>query len=161
MTASSAFRLLVLCVGLCCGGLSVGAWADETPESRPVFQTGSVRIEREGQAPLSYHVELARTNEQQAYGLMFKRALPRGQGMLFLFDTPREEAFWMKHTFIPLDILFLHDDGRIVKLVANAEPEDLTPILSEVPVSAVLEIGGGEAKAQGIVPGDKVVLQKP
>jgi len=153
------YLLLGLAALLVAGGAGL-VYADETSLSRPSFTKQEIAIERQGVQVLSLMVELAFTPQQQAYGLMFKRSLPAKQGMLFVFERSREEAFWMKHTLIPLDMLFIHDDGRIVKIIASAEPEDLTPILSDMPVKAVLEIGGGQAQALGLKIDDRIRLDQ-
>lgn len=109
--------------------------------------------------PLHLDVEIAATQEQQERGLMFRRDLPADKGMLFPYDPPREVAFWMKNTVIPLDILFIGPEGRIVKMV-EAQPLDQTPLPSGQPVKAVLEIKGGLAASAGLATGDQVVLER-
>lgn len=101
------------------------------------------------------HVEVARTDPEQARGLMFRSSLPDDGGMLFPFDTPRPAAFWMKDTDIPLDMLFVRADGSIARIAAETVPQSLDTVESGEPVIAVLEIGGGRAAALGIVEGDK------
>ena len=103
-----------------------------------------------------FGVELAVTPEEQAKGLMFRRELPEKQGMLFDFHREQPTAFWMKNTYIPLDMIFIRADGRILRIAENTKPlsEDLVP--SGGPVRAVLEVIGGTAKKLGIAPGDRV-----
>lgn len=115
-----------------------------------------LRIVRADGSSVSFEVELALTSEQQTRGLMFRKELPEGTGMLFLFDPPREAAFWMKNTLIPLDMLFIAPDGRIARIVAKARPHDETPVSSDGPVRGVLEIGGGQAEALKIAVGDRL-----
>lgn len=104
----------------------------------------------------SFKVELAITQEEQMRGLMFREKLPPAAGMLFLYDRPTPASFWMRNTLIPLDIIFVGEDGRIVNIHANARPFDETPILSSGPVTGVLEINGGLAAKLGVRPGDRV-----
>lgn len=124
--------------------------------SRPAFQKGSLKILKRNGTSIPYEVEMAVTPKEQEHGLMFTKELPRGQGMIFLYDPPEEAAFWMKNTPIPLDMLFVGEDGKIIKIITNAQPYDLTPMPSETPVRAVLEIGGGEAISLGIEVGDRI-----
>jgi len=91
---------------------------------------------------------------------MYRDSLPPGQGMIFPMVPPRFASFWMKNTYIPLDIIFIGPDGTISNIV-HAIPNDLVPVNSIGPAGAVLEIGGGLAAAKGIVPGDKVVWKNP
>jgi uncharacterized membrane protein (UPF0127 family) len=105
---------------------------------------------------LRYKVEVATTEAQQARGLMYRTSLPDHGGMIFPMVPARPTSFWMKNTYIPLDIIFIRPNGSIARIAANAVPEDLTPIDSGEPVSGVLEIIGGGAKANGIAEGDKV-----
>jgi uncharacterized membrane protein (UPF0127 family) len=103
-----------------------------------------------------FDVEVARTPDQQAQGLMFRKSLPDDGGMLFPMDPPRTASFWMKDTLIPLDMLFIHTDGSIAFLKAQAQPYDRTPVSAGVPVAAVLELRGGRAADLGIAQGDRV-----
>ena len=103
-----------------------------------------------------FRVELARTGDEQSRGLMFRTALGPDEGMIFPMDPPRDASFWMRNTVIPLDLIFIGPDRRILNIAANAVPYDERPLASTGPVSAVLELAGGKAATLGIVPGDKV-----
>jgi uncharacterized protein len=103
-----------------------------------------------------FAVEMAVTPEQQASGLMFRRELPEGQGMLFDFGHEQPTSFWMKNTYIPLDMIFIRGDGRIARIAENTVPLSEALVSSGGPVRAVLEVIGGTAKKLGIVPGDRV-----
>lgn len=89
-------------------------------------------------------------------GLMHRTSLNPTAGMLFLFDPPREVRFWMKNTLIPLDMLFIDTDGRIVAIAHRTEPGSLRLFGPREPVSAVLEINGGLSEQLGIGAGDTV-----
>jgi uncharacterized membrane protein (UPF0127 family) len=103
-----------------------------------------------------FTVEIARTQQEQATGLMNRSELAPDRGMIFPFDPPRDASFWMKNTLIPLDMIFVRTDGSIANIAANTVPLSLEPVLSEGPVGAVLELAGGRAAELGIKPGDKV-----
>ena len=103
-----------------------------------------------------FQVELAATEEQRARGLMFRKELPDGRGMLFDFQRDQEISMWMKNTLIPLDMIFITRDGRIHRIAENTEPHSLRPISSGGPVLAVLEVSGGTARKLGLAPGDRV-----
>jgi uncharacterized membrane protein (UPF0127 family) len=103
-----------------------------------------------------FQVEMAITPEEKEHGLMFRRELPEGQGMLFDFQFDQNVAFWMKNTYIPLDMLFIRADGRILRIAENTEPLSERNIPSGGPVRAVLEVIGGTAKKLGIAAGDRV-----
>jgi hypothetical protein len=103
-----------------------------------------------------FRVWIADTPPRQEQGLMFVRDLPADQGMLFPEPSPQVANFWMKNTYIPLDMVFVGADGRIAKIIANAHPFSLDVLSSDVPVIAVLEIRGGEAHELGISVGDRV-----
>ncbi|BBD96518.1 DUF192 domain-containing protein [Sphingobium amiense] len=111
---------------------------------------------RSGGGTHRFDVEVARTPAEQAQGLMFRRSLPEDGGMLFPMEPPRTASFWMKDTLIPLDLLFVHTDGSIAFLKAQAQPYDRTPVSAGVPVAAVLELRGGRAAELGISEGDRV-----
>jgi len=103
-----------------------------------------------------FGVELAVTPEEQAKGLMFRRELPEKQGMLFDFHREQPTSFWMKNTYIPLDMIFIRADGRILRIAENTVPLSEAMVPSGGPVRAVLEVIGGTAKKLGIAPGDRV-----
>ncbi len=100
-------------------------------------------------------MEIATTSAQRERGLMFRQSMPKDAGMLFLFDPPEPAAFWMKNTYIPLDILFIRADGTIAKIKEGAMPFDLMPVDSAGPVKYVIELNGGEARVGGLRRGIK------
>ena len=102
-----------------------------------------------------FTVEVAATPDQQERGLMFRQSLAGDRGMIFPYEPPQEVAFWMKNTLIPLDIVFVGVDGKIVR-ITKAQAMDLTPLPSGAPVIGVLEIRSGRAEELGIKEGDKV-----
>lgn len=110
-------------------------------------------------------VELADTPDSRARGLMFRKNLPPGQGMLFIYEAPSEVAFWMRNTLIPLDMLFIDERGRVAHVAPNAVPLDETPIPGAAPGDPeperlmVLEIAGGEAARLGLAKG--AILSHP
>lgn len=104
----------------------------------------------------AFTVEVARTAEQQAQGLMGRRALAPDAGMLFPFDPPRPASFWMRNTLIPLDMLFIRTDGTIARIAANTVPLSETPVAVEESLTAVLELNGGRAAELGLREGDRV-----
>ena len=103
-----------------------------------------------------FTIELASTEGERARGLMFRRAMQPDHGMLFDFHRPQPVAFWMKNTPLPLDMLFIDEAGIVVQIAADAVPNSETPIPSEEPIRAVLELNAGTAKRLGITPGAKV-----
>ena len=103
-----------------------------------------------------FDVEMATTPEERSKGLMFRRELPQGQGMLFDFEGEGPLAMWMRNTYISLDMIFIRADGRIARIAENTVPMSETTIPSGAPVKAVLELIAGTAKRLGIAPGDRV-----
>jgi uncharacterized membrane protein (UPF0127 family) len=104
-----------------------------------------------------FDVEMALSSEQQMTGLMFRRVVPAGGGMLFDWGSERDMAMWMKNTLIPLDMLFINGDGTIRAIAENTVPESLAPISSHGPVRAALELAAGTAEKLDIRVGDKVI----
>lgn len=102
-------------------------------------------------------VEVVDNDATRSKGLMNRRSLAPDRGMLFDFKSPREVAFWMRNTYIPLDLIFIRADGRVLSIARNAKPFDETPIPSGGPILGVLEIPGGRAAQIGVLPGDRVV----
>jgi uncharacterized protein len=109
--------------------------------------------------PLS--IEVAATAAQQAHGMMHRTRMVPMAGMIFPMDPPRQAAFWMENTLIPLDLVFIGADGRIRNIIANAIPKSQAQLRSAGPVAAVLELAGGETDRIGARPGDKVVWKAP
>jgi uncharacterized membrane protein (UPF0127 family) len=103
-----------------------------------------------------FAVEIADNDAERAKGLMYRRELPEGQGMLFDFHREQEVSFWMQNTYIPLDMVFIRSDGRILRIAENTEPLSTRLIPSGGPVRAVLEVIGGTTRKLGIAPGDRV-----
>ncbi len=106
----------------------------------------------------SFKVEFARTPSQIKRGLMYRKSLPQGEGMLFVFPDSKIRSFWMENTYIPLDIIFIDKDGKVVSIQANAKPLTRTSRKSSAPAKFVLEINAGLAESFGIVPGS--IMQK-
>lgn len=102
-----------------------------------------------------FEIELAMTPAQMQKGLMMRTSLDQDRGMLFWFGQEEERRFWMKDTLIPLDIIFIRQDGTILS-IGHGIPKDLSGIQSNGPAAAVLEINGGLSEKLGIKPGDTV-----
>lgn len=131
------------------------AAAQEPLVANPPLAAIPLKLSASGHAH-KYVVEVARTTSEQARGLMLRKIMPRGHGMIFPMDPPREAAFWMEGTVLPLDLVFIAPDHRIRRIAANAVPFDKTQIPSGGVVAAVLELNAGEAARIGLHSGDKV-----
>ncbi|MBC7167262.1 DUF192 domain-containing protein [Phenylobacterium sp.] len=105
----------------------------------------------------TFMVEIADDDRERAQGLMYRRSLAADRGMLFDFKTERSVSFWMRNTYIPLDMIFIRADGRIRSIARNTTPMSDQGVPSGGPVRAVLEIPGGRAAELGVLPGDRVV----
>ena len=103
-----------------------------------------------------FRIEIARTPAEQERGLMFRRRIPVGTGMIFPMDPPRIASFWMKNCPVPEDMIFVRANGTIARIAANTTPYSTDPVSSGEPVAAVFEIAGGEARRLGIAEGNKV-----
>ncbi len=103
-----------------------------------------------------FMVEEAKTADQQARGMMFRDNMGDNEGMIFEFAEPKVASIWMKNTAIPLDLLFVRSDGKILKIEHMAQPYSLRSASSEAVVAAVVEIKGGRSNALGIQPGDTI-----
>ena len=103
-----------------------------------------------------FSIELATTDEERARGLMYRQQLPEEHGMLFDFEREGPVAMWMHDTYIPLDMIFIRGDGRILRIAERTQPLSDRIIPSGGPVRAVLEVAGGTAKRLGIAPGDRI-----
>lgn len=101
-------------------------------------------------------ITIARTPLEQARGLMFRKSMPANQGMLFISESPEIMTMWMKNTYIPLDMVFIGEDEKIVDIHRSAEPLSEEHITPKAPAIAVLEVNGGLTKTLDINIGDKV-----
>ena len=160
---------LIIMVAIAVAGLGVAAvslkspapLAQEINQAGPPPQHDELALEKMGIKTVKgkrheFEIEVARTPAEQAYGLMYRKEMDPDHGMLFLFPSEDERSFWMKNTLIPLDMIFIKADGTIHAIHESAVPNDLTPILSNGPVIAVLELNGGRAADLGIKAGDRV-----
>jgi hypothetical protein len=132
----------------------------ELAASLPASAAGTAPLTVDtGQGPKAFTVELATTPSEMQVGLMFRQSLAPDAGMLFVYPSDQQVAFWMKNTVIPLDMLFIAGDGHIRRIVERTIPLSTTPIPSVDEVRAVLEVNGGTAERLGIKPGDVVHAQ--
>ena len=104
----------------------------------------------------AFSVELATNDAERARGLMFRKSLPEGHGMLFDFQTEQPVQFWMRNTYIALDMIFIQGDGRILNIAQNTTPLSDALVPSAGPVRGVLEVIAGTARKFHIAPGDRV-----
>jgi len=120
-------------------------------------KTAVLNIERENAAVAEITVEIARTDEERSKGLMYRKDLPDGQGMLFIFERDQQLSFWMKNTIIPLSIAFIASNGHIVD-IKDMRPRDLTSIQSSIPVRYALEVPQGWFQRVNVRHGDVVKI---
>jgi uncharacterized protein len=103
-----------------------------------------------------FSVEMATTEEEKQTGLMYRKELADGKGMLFDFSPEQQISMWMKNTYISLDMIFIRADGRILRIAENTEPLSTKIISSGGLARGVLEVAAGTAQKYGIQPGDRV-----
>jgi uncharacterized membrane protein (UPF0127 family) len=141
----------VILVSAACGASPKPPKAAEVREPRVILPSGA-----------AYRVEVARTPEEQAQGLMFRESLPAKTGMIFLFSDKGVHRFWMKNTMIPLDMVWMDEHGRALFVSAQTPPCSADPCPSygpDSPASIVLEIAGGDAAREKIVVGSVLQFQ--
>jgi uncharacterized protein len=168
MRLSRAAGFLAIALASCSSNSSGGASASPAAEAvaKPAVHPESglpvvpLKI-RSGSRVHEFRVELARSQAEQSKGLMFRTAMGPDEGMLFPLSPPRVASFWMRNTVIPLDLVFVGEDGRVINILANAVPYDESPLRSEGRAIAVLELVGGRAAELGIKPGAKVSWKQP
>ncbi len=105
-------------------------------------------------------IEIADDDEQRTMGLMYRDKMDENQGMLFIFDTEELQAFWMKNTILPLDIIFVNAKMEIIKIQRNAEPFSEKSLPSIKPAQYVVEVNAGYCERHGIKEGDKIAWRK-
>lgn len=115
------------------------------------------RVEIRGDfGTVRFRVEVADDPQERALGLMHRESMPRMAGMLFVYDRPQSVSFWMQNTLIPLDMIFLDEQGVVQRIHENAVPLDRTPIPGGDDIQYVLEINGGLAADLGLAEGDEL-----
>jgi uncharacterized membrane protein (UPF0127 family) len=131
--------------------------AEVTTDFEPQFteEGHGAFVGANGDTIAEFRLELAESTAETTQGMMFRRQVPEGTGMLFIMPEERYQSFWMRNTYVPLDIIYLNSDGIVVSIQANAQPLNETPLPSEGPAKYVLEIAGGQAAARGINPGNQ------
>lgn len=148
--AGAMLLLSALLLGACTGGRGAPV-ASPTPGPggpRVVLPSGAV-----------FALEVARTQEQIAQGLMFRESLAPASGMVFLFDAPEPRSFWMKNCHFALDMVFTLRDGTVVDVLESVPPCEADPCPSfpaRAPADTVVELTAGEAKRHGVVPGARL-----
>jgi len=149
-------RLLLglLCVAACHGGEAEAKKNVVSPSGLPM---GAVRFDTPRGAWV-VKVEIASTPQAEARGLMFRRSLEPDSGMVFLFKTDEDRAFWMHNTLIPLDLIFLDAARTVVGVVANAPPQTDDPRRTGKPSRYVVEVAGGEAAVHAVGPGTRAAF---
>ncbi|SFL57416.1 hypothetical protein SAMN03159423_2576 [Bradyrhizobium sp. NFR13] len=151
----SLFRFAARCrLSMLAAIAALALGAHQAPASAAEFQPLEI-VTKSGVRTFS--VEIAKTDEERATGLMYRKELADGRGMLFDFNPEQQISMWMKNTFLSLDMIFISGDGRVLRIAENTEPQSLKIISSGGPARAVLEVVAGTAKKYGIAPGDQVV----
>ena len=125
------------------------------PERAGAAEQGTLEIATKSGVRV-FSVENAVTDEERAKGLMFRKEVPEGYGMLFDFKKEQLVTMWMKNTYVSLDMIFISENGRIARIAQNTKPESEDIISSGAQVRAVLEVVAGTARKMGIAAGDKV-----
>ncbi|WP_235506848.1 DUF192 domain-containing protein [Altererythrobacter sp. Root672] len=150
--------LVPACSPQAAGGATSSAAATATTAVHPTsgLEVIPLKITTPTGKAHAFRAEVARTPQEQAKGLMFRTEMGADEGMLFPYARPQLLSFWMKNTVLSLDLIFIGEDRRIINIAANATPYSETPIPSDGPGIAVLELNGGRAAQLGLVPGSKV-----
>lgn len=148
-------RTLRTCLAACLALLVLGSIAPALSQAAPAAGLEQLAIVS-GNTRHVFQVEVMRTPEQRARGLMHRNYMPADRGMLFDFQRVEPVAMWMQNTFISLDMLFIRADGTIARIAERTEPLSTRTIPSGEAVLSVLEINGGVSESLGIKAGDRV-----
>jgi uncharacterized membrane protein (UPF0127 family) len=122
----------------------------------PPSARGSVVFRLAGDKRVRIHVEIVRTPPNRARGLMYRKQLGAREGMLFVFDREEVHSFWMKNTYIPLDMIFISGAKKVVGVLENARPMTTEPLSVGVASRFVVEVNAGFANQHGIQVGTPV-----
>ena len=150
---------------LCLLFLTLGAASADTLKDGPsdakeldrVFQRSTLQVATPDARLHRFNIWLADDESRRQRGLMFVKHLNGGDAMLFVYPQPQMIAMWMKNTFVPLDMLFVAPDGKVVRVVENTEPQSLKTIESGGAVLGVVELAAGTVKRLKIAPGAQVI----
>ena len=134
---------------------------DNLRRAAPLAQEADVLLLVENINTVDMPGYFADTPERAQQGLMFVSDLPETMGMVFPLPAARVETMWMQNTYIELDMLFIRADGRVAKIIERAHPMSEALLSSDTPVSAVLELRGGEVQKLGLKTGDTVAWKRP
>jgi uncharacterized membrane protein (UPF0127 family) len=138
------------------GALSSYAVQAATVQTNMQFASESLTVTKADGGTQKFTVELALNDAQREHGLMFRKSMPADHGMLFDFGASRPVMMWMENTPLPLDMLFLDENGTVTHIQENAVPYSEAIIDSGQPVKYVIELNGGIVKKLGFAIGDRV-----
>lgn len=148
---SAALRAAALALAL-----AFAAPAGHADAAGPATPGAGLTVETDA-GEYAFNVEIADDPIERARGLMFREEMPADHGMLFEYTDEAPRSFWMKNTVLPLDIIFIGADGKVVSIAQNTTPFSTEPIPSEGPARFVLEVNAGVAERIGLEPGDRIV----
>lgn len=118
-------------------------------------------LKKDGKTPIKkIEVELAENDEERMQGMMYRKSMDDGKGMLFIFQREEPQSFWMKNTIIPLDIMYVNSKKEIIKIYKNTIPFSENSLPSEKPATYVVEVSGGFADRYGVKEGDNISFEK-
>jgi len=132
----------------------------KTPVGPQFTKEGTLAIVRNGQTLANLDIELAESREDITQGLMYRRSMDADQGMLFLMPSTEMQSFWMLNTYIPLDIIFIGEDQKIINAAENTQPKSLNSVGSTAPARYVLEVNAGSFQKWGLQPGDSITWKR-
>lgn len=144
---------IMLITGSIAGAQATDASTEGEPMLLPVDPAPLVVMTDAGER--RFTIEVADDDRERSAGLMFRKELDAAHGMLFVFEQARRVAFWMKNTPLPLDLVFIGEDGEVVSVMQGV-PYSTAPISPDAPVRFVLELNEGTAQKAGIAEGDRV-----
>jgi uncharacterized protein len=131
--------------------------AAEAAQLDRVFPRSTMQIATPDARLHNFKIWVADNDQRRGRGLMFVKHIAEDEGMLFIYPQAMRASMWMKNTFIPLDMLFVAADGKVMQVVANTEPQSLKTIESDSDVTAVIELKGGTASKLRIAKGARVM----
>lgn len=135
--------------------------SSSTPKNITFTKDGTLEIFKMGGDKVTeLDIEVAETDAERAQGMMYRQSLGGNEGMLFIFDQERPQSFWMKNTYVPLDIIFIDQNWRIVDQYLGAEPKSIKSIQSRRPCTYVLEVNAGFCRAYNTGPGMTVEFKR-